>query len=232
VVTIVFPVRRRVGWLIVAGAVVVFAAMAVQAHGGNPSWDRAVFSWFHHQGVPGDYTDGVGWLMLHLTTLGEVPVSRVVALTLLVLMGVLRQPRAMVFVVVVPLLGAQVANELKPVFAYPRPDLVYQYEPTHTYSFPSGHTAGATVVWLTVAVLLARFLTGRIAKAAALACLVVPLLVALSRVYLGVHWPTDVVAGLAFGVAWVLTSYLLVFETGRQADHPGEPATAEPSGES
>lgn len=196
--------------VVVAGAL--FAATAVQVRHGNPAWDRALFRLFHTPGVPGDYSDTAGWLARHLTMLGERPASLAVGAALLVLLAVLRRPRAMVFVVVVPLLGTLVANGLKPVFGHPRPDVLYHYVPHRTYSFPSGHTATATVVWLTAALLIARYLTGRTAKTLALACLAVPLLVGFSRVYLGVHWPSDVVAGLALGVTWVLTCYLLVFE--------------------
>ncbi|MCL2422655.1 MAG: phosphatase PAP2 family protein [Micrococcales bacterium] len=212
-IPVVFPVRRRVAWLVVVVAVGLFALMAVQIRHGNPGWDTGVYGWFHTWGVAGDYSDWFGSAMRYVTRLGERQASLVVAVPLLVLMGVLRRWRAVVFVAVVPLVGAMTANGLKTVFNHPRPDVMYHYVPARTYSFPSGHTATATVVWLTVALLVSRYLTGRVAKGAALACLVVPLAVGFSRVYLGVHWPSDVVGGMAFGIAWVLTWYLLVFET-------------------
>ena len=215
------PTARRLAQVVaIVAAVLLFATVAVQVRHGNPAWDRDLFFWFHQREVPGDYSDAAGWLARGLTRLGEAPASLLVATVLLVFLAVARrhrvQPqttRAMVFAVVVPASGSLAANGLKQVFRHPRPDALYHYVPTRSFSFPSGHTATATVVWLTVAVLLARYLTGRAAKVLPLACLVVPLLVGFSRVYLGVHWPTDVVAGLTFGVAWVLTCHLLFFET-------------------
>jgi undecaprenyl-diphosphatase len=196
------------------GAAVLFTAMAVQIRHDNPAWDRSLFMRFHEAGIPGSYSDPVGRLMRLVTRLGEGQAMLLVTFALLVLLAILRRPRAMVFVVVVPPVGALVATWLKTVFHHPRPDALFHYVPhLSSYSFPSGHTATATVVWLTAALLLVRYLSTRTAQAVGLVCATVPLLVALSRVYLGVHWPTDVIAGLAFGVAWVLVWHLVFFAT-------------------
>jgi undecaprenyl-diphosphatase len=204
------PGRRRV-WsvAVVVGAVLLFAVMAVQIRYGNPAWDRSLFERFHDG--PGDYAHPTGRLVRQVTRLGEVPAMALVTVTLAVWLAITRRPRAAVFAVVVPCVGAALANGLKTVFGQPRPDVRFHYVPLSTDSFPSGHTATATVVWLTAALLLVRLLTTRVRYVLAGLCGTVPLLVGASRLYLGVHWPTDVIAGLSFGVAWVLGWYLVVF---------------------
>lgn len=77
-------------------------------------------------------------------------------------------------------------------------------------SFPSGHTVMAAVVYLTLGVLLARTLPRRRLRVFVIAVsALVAILVGLSRVYLGVHWPTDVLAGWTIGAAWALVCWLL-----------------------
>ena len=100
--------------------------------------------------------------------------------------------------------GALLNLELKRHFARARPDIAEQMMRARGYSFPSGHAMGTTVVCGALAYLALRSLWGWGAKAATLAgasCIAIS--VSLSRVYLGVHWLSDVAAGMAAGFAWV-----------------------------
>ncbi len=101
----------------------------------------------------------------------------------------------------VAFLGAVSLNPLlKQVFARPRPEAFPHMMAVHTYSFPSGHTVAATALYGFLALTLWR--VGK--KPWALLAALWVLLVAFSRVYLGVHYPSDVLGGLAFGSAWLL----------------------------
>jgi len=91
---------------------------------------------------------------------------------------------------------------LKSFFAIDRPIGVTGIESLHTetapgYAFPSGHTQGATTFWLSIALFMKR------PRVTALAITMISL-VAISRMYLGVHWLTDVAGGIFFGLLWVL----------------------------
>ena len=79
-----------------------------------------------------------------------------------------------------------------------------------TASFPSGHSMNAAVTYLTMAILLAKLFESTRMKAYLLFIgLLVPFLVGVSRVFVGVHWPTDVVAGWAVGAAWAILCSLV-----------------------
>lgn len=82
-----------------------------------------------------------------------------------------------------------------------RPDAHEQLAPVSSYAFPSGHAANATMVWLGAAMLLAE---GRARPWALALATAVALVVGLTRPMLGVHWPSDVVAGWSFGLLWAL----------------------------
>ena len=85
---------------------------------------------------------------------------------------------------------------LKQIYAAPRPDLLPHLDIVHSYSFPSGHSAGNMMFFGALALLAG----GRIAQALAAAMI---LMIGVSRVWLGVHWPSDVLAGWIEGLGWL-----------------------------
>jgi undecaprenyl-diphosphatase len=106
--------------------------------------------------------------------------------------------------------GALVSQGLKQLFGRERPPLALHAVEVVNPSFPSGHAMLSAVVYLTLAVLIARFAERRRVKAYALAAgVALTLLVGASRVFLGVHWPSDVLAGWSLGAAWALAWWLL-----------------------
>lgn len=85
---------------------------------------------------------------------------------------------------------------LKQIFAAPRPDLLPHLDIVNSYSFPSGHAAGNMILFGAIAMLITR-------RAAYMVCGVIILLIGVSRTWLGVHWPTDVLAGWIVGLGWL-----------------------------
>lgn len=106
--------------------------------------------------------------------------------------------------------GMIVSALLKDVFQRPRPEIVPHLAYASSSSFPSGHSMMSAVTYLTLGALLARSHERKALKAffllvAALICL----MVGVTRVYLGVHWPTDVLAGWTAGAVWALLCWLI-----------------------
>ncbi len=106
--------------------------------------------------------------------------------------------------------GTIVSMLLKLGFDRPRPDLVPHGQIVYTSSFPSGHSMLSAVVYLTLGALLASGQTNLHVRAYVIGLAVfVTVLIGVSRVYLGVHWPTDVLAGWTAGAAWALICWVL-----------------------
>ena len=108
--------------------------------------------------------------------------------------------------------GTLLTAGLKGYFERDRPNVVPHLTDALFTSYPSGHSMMSSVVYLTLAVLLARTMKRRRVKIYLVStALFLSFLVGLSRVYLGVHYPTDVVAGWAGGTAWALLCWLAAY---------------------
>lgn len=164
---------------------------------------------------PNDLADPIGpaWLehvMRDVTSLGSF--TLVICLTLIAIGYLLIDgKRAAALFVLVAIAGGVVLSEgLKHLFARPRPELVAHLVEVQTASFPSGHAMLSAVTFLTLGALLARIQSSSRLKAYVISvAILLTLLIGASRVYLGVHWPTDVLAGWCAGAAWAMGCWLL-----------------------
>lgn len=199
--------------LLLAAAIWSFAELADEVlEQETHAFDEAVLLAMRSPGEPADPW-GPGWIEemgRDLTALGGVAVLTFISLAAVGYLLLQHKKRIALMVVLSIGGGILLSTTLKHGFDRPRPDLVPHESLVYTTSFPSGHSMMAAVVYLTLGVLLARAQPQRRLKVyfIVLAVLVM-LLVGVSRVYLGVHWPTDVLAGWTVGTAWALMIWLI-----------------------
>ena len=121
-----------------------------------------------------------------------------------------RSTHMALFLVVSTSGGAIASILLKSLFSRPRPDVVPHLAHVYTSSFPSGHSMLAAVVYLTLGSLLASVIADLKLKVYVLTvAILLTIAVGLSRTYLGVHYPTDVLAGWLAGLVWALVCWLV-----------------------
>ena len=132
-----------------------------------------------------------------------------------------REWRAAVLLVGITLSGRALVLLQKDWTARVRPDAQGHLVPVESLAFPSGHAANATIVWLCLALLVPRTTRGR--GFAVWGAVWLALAIGLSRVLLGVHWPSDVIGGWAFGLLWTL---LLLRLSGHSLGEGSAPQTA------
>jgi undecaprenyl-diphosphatase len=172
-------------------------------------WDRALLLAMRDPADPAEPW-GPGWLQemaRDFTALGGVAVLALLALAVIGYMAMLRKRHAALLVGIAVGGGVLVSTLLKMFFDRARPDLVPHGSIVYTASFPSGHSMMSAVTYLTLGAMLARIHAPLRIKGYVLGCaILLTLLVGVSRVYLGVHWPSDVAAGWAVGAAWALLS--------------------------
>jgi len=149
----------------------------------------------------------VAWatgLMKGMTWLGSSWVLIPLVVALSGYLALRRHDRWLAALLLVALVGADVCYRVaKSLVGRARPPAVLHLVGASGFSFPSGHATAATAAWGAVAVALTVGRTVRVKALAGTCAGLVAALVAFSRVYLGVHWWTDVVAGMALGGAWL-----------------------------
>lgn len=164
---------------------------------------------------PADLADPIGpaWLeaaLRDVTALGGTAVLTLLTLVVLAYLLMARKRATALLVLVSVGGGTLLSSVLKTAFNRPRPDLVAHIVEVSSASFPSGHAMMSAVVYLTLGALLARVEPEPRLKVFLLGVAVfLAVVVGLSRVYLGVHYPTDVVAGWTLGAGWALLCWLL-----------------------
>lgn len=197
---------------VAAAALFAFAKLGEEmVEGDTRAFDEYVLLSLRTAGNPSDPI-GPGWfeeMMRDFTALGGSGVLITVTLAVTGFLIIARKRQMALTVAVSVITGMLLSQTLKWGFARPRPDLVPALARVYTQSFPSGHAMVSAVVYLTLGVLLARTPIRSAIKAYLLfIAILLTLIVGISRVYLGVHWPTDVLAGWAGGAAWALICWL------------------------
>ena len=144
------------------------------------------------------------------TSLGSPSVLALVTIAVVGYLWLERERGTALFVLLAVAGGATLEMLLKVGFARPRPELVSHLVDVNSFSFPSGHATMATITYLTLGVLLASAQEHRRMKLYLLAVATfLALLVGISRIYLGVHYPTDVLAGWCIGAAWAALCWIV-----------------------
>jgi undecaprenyl-diphosphatase len=174
---------------------------------------------------------GPRWVLsaaLDITALGSATVLGLAVFTVagfLVLQGLWRRA----LIVLSASLGGWFLNSaLKQLFQRARPDVVPHLREAMSLSFPSGHALQSAAVYLTLGALMMRFAHQRLAKVYCMTVAgVATVLVGVSRVYIGVHYPTDVIAGWLIGLSWALLCWTIERSLERQAGLKRERAEAE-----
>ena len=220
----------------VALAAWAFAAIFDEVREGDTlDFDHRVLLAFRVPGHP-DQTIGPPWVetsVRDVTALGSNLIISFIALSVAGYLALARKPGVAAYVLVA-IVGAMLLGDLvKHLADRPRPELVPHAVEVFTTSFPSGHATDSAAAYLTLGALTARLQRARRLKVYALSlAILVTLAVGLSRLYLGVHWPTDVLAGWTLGGGWALLCWTVVRvlqHRGHIDAPPPEPGEAAPA---
>ena len=200
--------RMLIRFLILCAGLFLFARIGSEVvEGDTLSFDRAIITALRQ---PGDLAVPIGprWLMLmmrDMTALGGVVVLTLITAIVAGYLLVLRRRATALFVIVAAVSGSLLGTLLKGLFQRPRPDIVAHLVDVSTTSFPSGHAMNSAIIYLTLGSLLARTHEDRRIRIYILTVsILLTLIIGSSRVYLGVHWPTDVLAGWTVGAIWAV----------------------------
>lgn len=140
-----------------------------------------------------------------ISALGGAVVRNLIAIAVAIVLLFLRLRQEAAFLVFAVITGTAVVAALKLLFARPRPDILPHLVEVSDTSFPSGHSFNAAVTYLAIAIALAAIARSNAARMTLLlGAMAISLAVAWSRIWLGVHYPTDVIAGWLGGTGWAL----------------------------
>jgi len=202
-----------VGLLVLLGVLWVIVTLAGEVlEGDTLDFDKRLLSALRKADDPSQPI-GPAWLELAAFDLTALGGPTVLGLTVGAVVGYLLLHglyRNAAFVFLASGGGWLLNSVLKELFARPRPDVVPHLREVMTLSFPSGHALTSAAVFLTLGALLMRVAEKRLVKFYCMfVAVMATLLVGATRVYLGVHYPTDVLAGWLIGVSWALFCWLL-----------------------
>ena len=201
------------GGLLLVVLLLGFAVMSnLVLEGGTQNFDDRILRALRRADDPA-VPIGPLWLRLaalDITALGSATVLGLVVVSIAGFMVLQGLRRTALFVCVASVSGSLLNWGLKEIFQRARPDVVPHLREVMSLSFPSGHAMTSAVVYLTLGALLMRVVPRRTTKIYCMAvAILLAALVGLSRIYLGVHYPTDVLAGWLVGFSWALFCWLV-----------------------
>jgi undecaprenyl-diphosphatase len=187
------------GTLVAIVATYVFAEIAGKVREGETQvFDETVLRYVETHHSP--FLDRA---MLEITFLGTGLIVMTIVLVSGMFLWLTKHKHSALLLIVATAGGMLLNGLLKAGFDRPRPQVFEWAQHTVSSSFPSGHAMSAATVYMTVAYLAARLQRRRLSRILTLlAATIVVVLIAVSRLYLGVHYPSDVAAGITIGIAW------------------------------
>ncbi len=154
----------------------------------------------------------VEFAMRDITSLGGGTVIVIITVVVVGFLLLQKNYNAMWLILIATFGGALVGLGLKELMGRERPPVIFHLVYVNTLSFPSGHSMISAVVYLTQAFLLSRIHKKKSIRVYIISvALILTFLIGISRVYLGVHYPTDVLAGWSIGFTWALLCWLVVW---------------------
>lgn len=199
--------------IIAGGGLFAFIQLADEVReGATHRLDSAILIALRQPGHPA-VPIGPEWLpgaVRDLTALGSTVVLTLLTIFALGFLLLMRRAATAALLLVSIGGGTLLSVLLKAYFERARPDVVPQLTDVASLSFPSGHAMLSAITYLTIAVILTRVTPSALQRAYIIGVAVaVTVLVGLSRLYLGVHYPSDVLAGWCIGATWALTCWLV-----------------------
>jgi undecaprenyl-diphosphatase len=188
---------RRVRWRFIGMIVILVAVWLAMLLGGAGPLDRAIYEALYAGHRPALLIVARG-----LTALGEPTVLVAACFLCALWLWFVRRGRIGLVLLLIALIGRGLSEVQKYEIARLRPGLEPHLVVVKTSSFPSGHATSSMIFYLAVALALTAHT--RWHRVAAGGAILLSLLIGTSRVMLGVHWPSDVIGGWAFGTLWVL----------------------------
>ena len=191
-----------------AGAVLVLAILGYAIAGGDRfAFDSGIMLWLRQAGDPA-VPAGPLWLkqaMIDITALGGETVLTLAVALIIGFLAASRHLLAAALVFAGTVTGSIAVALAKSLVGRARPALVDHLVEVGSASFPSGHAANSAIIYLTIALVSIQVIPYRAARRFVVgATLLLVTAIGVSRVYLGVHWPSDVLAGWSFGTLWAL----------------------------
>lgn len=198
---------------LISGGLFAFLRLADEVlEGETRGFDEAILRGLRQ---PDDLSMPIGpaWLthaVNDITSLGGVTVLALMTALVLIYLSISRRWQIVVFVAVSIIGGWLLSTFLKLGVARPRPDIVPHLIEVHDLSFPSGHAMLSAVTYLTLGALLSRTQKDRATRLYIMATAIfLTLIIGMSRIYLGVHYPTDVLGGWCAGATWASLCWIV-----------------------
>ncbi len=182
---------------------------SISANGSVQTFDESILKWVETLRTP-----FLNAMMVDITALGGLALTVVLGLLAVIIFVLTRDPVAAVHLVLTSAGGFFISIWTKSLISRPRPSVIPQLIHVSGFSYPSGHSITSAAIYLTMAILACRHFKPIKTRVVLISLAgIMTALISFSRIYLGVHYPSDTISGALVGLAWALVMAALFAKT-------------------